>query len=497
MATTDSPETNVHGLLIGGERRLGSDGGVLDRFNPAHPSELVARVARATPADVRAAYDAAAEAAPAWRRTPGPKRGEILFRAAELLNSSVDSLGEELAREEGKTLAEGRGEVARAAQILRWFAGEASQPVGDVLPSANTTTFLWSERVPLGVVCVITPWNFPVAIPVWKLAPALAFGNTVVWKPSELTPLCAVRVAEALTEAGLPAGVLNVVYGLPSEIGDAVTGDERIAGLTFTGSTATGRAIQQSVVGRGVKVQLELGGKNPVIVLDDADLEQAVEQTLRGAMMSTGQKCTATSRALVLPGIRAAFTERLAERAAALTVGDPLLAQTQIGPLVSEAQQQRVLGYLDVAAEEGHTLLAGGRGAAALPAGGQADGWFVAPTVYDRVDPASRLGQEEVFGPVVGVIAVDSLEHAVEVANGTQYGLSASIFTRDIARAFAFVREVEAGMIHVNSETAGAEPQAPFGGTKASSSGSREQGKAAVTFFTETKTVYLDMPAGG
>ncbi|MDO8211733.1 aldehyde dehydrogenase family protein [Conexibacter sp. CPCC 206217] len=481
-------ETPVHGLLIDGEWRQGA--GVLERRNPARPSELVARVATAGPDDVRAAYDAAAAAAPGWRRTPPPKRGEILFAAAALLAQRVDAIGEELSREEGKTLAEGRGEVARAVQILRWFAGEASQPLGDVLPSAGATTFVWSERAPLGVVCVITPWNFPVAIPIWKIAPALAFGNTVVWKPSELTPLCAVRVAQVLTEAGLPPGVLNVVHGLPSEIGDAVTGDERIAALTFTGSTATGRRIQRAVVGRGVKVQLELGGKNPVIVLDDADLEQAVEQTLRGAMMSSGQKCTATSRALVLPGIRDAFAQRLIDRVGALRVGDPLLERTQIGPLVSEGQRDRVVSYLDVAAQEGHELAVGGRDAA--PDG---DGWFVAPTVYRDVDPASRLGQEEVFGPVLGLIAVDSLEQAVEVANGTQYGLSASIFTRDIARAFAFVREVEAGMVHVNSETAGAEPQVPFGGSKASSSGSREQGKAAVAFFTETKTVYLDMPS--
>jgi len=485
MTATD---TTVHGLLIGGQWQ--QTGATLERRNPARPDELVARVAKATPADVRAAYDAAAEAAPGWRRTPGPARGEILHRAAALLAARVDEIGEELSREEGKTLAEGRGEVARGVQVLRWFAGEASQPIGDVLPSANATTFLWSQRVPLGVVCVITPWNFPVAIPLWKIAPALAFGNAVVWKPSELTPLCAVRVAEVLEEAGLPPGVLNVVHGLPGEIGDAVTGDERIAGLSFTGSTATGRAIQQAVVGRGVKVQLELGGKNPVIVLDDADLDQAVEQTLRGAMMSTGQKCTATSRALVLPGIADAFCERLVERARALRVGDPLEPGTDLGPVVSEQQRERVLGYLDVAAQEGHRLAVGGR--EALPA---RDGWFVAPTVYRDVDPASRLGQEEVFGPVLGVIPVGSLEEAVTVANDTRYGLSASIFTRDVARAFAFVREVEAGMVHVNSETAGAEPQAPFGGMKDSSSHSREQGKAAAAFFTESKTVYLDMPA--
>jgi acyl-CoA reductase-like NAD-dependent aldehyde dehydrogenase len=361
-----------------------------------------------------------------------------------------------------------------------------------VLPSANAATFLWSERVPLGVVCVITPWNFPIAIPAWKIAPAIAFGNTVVWKPSELTPLLAARLARTLQEAGLPAGVLNLVHGEPSAIGAAVTGDERIAGLSFTGSTAAGRAIQQRVIGRGVKVQLELGGKNPVIVLEDADLDHAVEQTLRGAMWSAGQKCTATSRALVLPGIADAFAERLLARVNELKVGDPLDPAVNLGPVVSEAQRDRVLGYLDVAAREGHELAAGGRDA--VPAG---EGWFVAPTVYRGVDPASRLGQEEVFGPVLGLIPVSSLEEAVTVANGTQYGLSASIFTRDIARAFAFVREIEAGMVHVNSETAGAEPHAPFGGMKASSSHSREQGKAAVHFYTETKTVYLDMPPAG
>jgi aldehyde dehydrogenase (NAD+) len=484
MTTT---ETTTHGLLIGGAWTTNGD--EIESRNPARPSEVVARVTRATPDDVRAAYDAAAEAAPVWRRTPGPARGEILYRAAELLAARADAVGEELAREEGKTRAEGVGEVRRAAQILRFFAGEASQPVGDVLPSAGATTFLWSEQVPLGVVCIITPWNFPIGIPAWKIAPAIAFGNTVVWKPSELTPLLAVRFAQALHEAGLPAGVLNVVHGEPAVIGAAVTDDPRIDGLSFTGSTAAGRAIQQRVIGRGVKVQLELGGKNPVIVLDDADVDHAVEQTLRGAMMSSGQKCTATSRALVLPGVEAAFTERLLARVGALKVGDPLDPATNVGPVVSEAQRDRILGYLDVARDEGHALALGGR--EAVPAG---DGWFVPPTVYRDVDPASRLGQEEVFGPVLGVISVGSLEEAVAVANGTQYGLSASIFTRDLARAFAFVRDIDAGMVHVNSETAGAEPHAPFGGMKASSSHSREQGKAAVHFYTETKTVYLDMP---
>ena len=475
------------GLYIGGGWT--QPGEVLESRNPARPNEVVARVAVATPEDVRAAYDAAEQAAPVWRRTPPIARGEILYRAAELMAARADALGEELSREEGKTIVEGRGEVTRAAAILRYFAGECAQPVGDVLPSAGERTFVWSERTPLGVVCVITPWNFPVAIPVWKLAPALAFGNTVVWKPSELTPLCAVRVTEVLAEAGLPPGVLNLVVGEPADIGDAVTGDPRVAALTFTGSLPVGRAIQSAVVARGVKVQLELGGKNPVIVLEDADLDHAVEQTLRGAMSSTGQKCTATSRALVLPGIADAFTDRLLARVREMTVGDPLDPRTDMGPLVSERQRGRVHSYFDVAADEGHELLAGGH-EGAVPN----EGWFVAPTVYGGVDPASRLGTEEVFGPVLGVMPVDDLDAALALANDVEFGLSASIFTRDLGRAFAFVRDIEAGMVHVNRETAGAEPQVPFGGTKASSSHSREQGKAAAAFYTDVKTVYLDIP---
>lgn len=486
MSTATNPA--VYGLLIGG--RWSASDRLMDSANPARPDELLGRFTMATVADVGAAYDAAEAAAPGWRRIPPVRRGEVLYRAAELLAARADAIGEELSREEGKTLAEGRGEVARAAAILRFFAGETAQPTGDVHPSANAGSFVYSTREPLGVVAIITPWNFPVAIPVWKLAPALAFGNVVVWKPSELTPLCAVRVAEVLEEAGLPPGVLNLVTGDPAEVGDAVTGEPRVAGISFTGSARVGRMIQAAVTPRGVKVQLELGGKNPVIVLDDADLHLAVEQTVRGAMWSTGQKCTATSRALVLPGIADAFTSQLLERVAGLRVGDPLDAAVDLGPLVSDVQRERVRGYLDVAVAEGHELLAGGPDASVPDAG-----WFVAPTVYGGVQPASRLGSEEVFGPVLGLMPVASLDEAVAVANGVEFGLSASVFTRDIRRAFEFIREIQAGMVHVNSETAGAEPQVPFGGMKGSSSHSREQGKAAADFYTDVKTVYLDMPA--
>ena len=483
--TIENPPT--YGSFIGGKWELADR--TFASVNPARPREVLGRFALASPADVAAAYAAAAEAAPGWRRTSAPQRGEILHRAASLIEPRVDQLGEELTREEGKTLAEGRAEVRRGIAILRYFAGEALQPSGAVYPSANHETFLYSVREPLGVVSIITPWNFPVAIPLWKLAPALAFGNTVVWKPSELTPLCAARLTEIFVEAGLPPGVLNMVTGDPSEIGDAVTNDATIEGLSFTGSAKVGRMIQAAVTPRGVKVQLELGGKNPVIVLDDADLDLAVEQTLRGAMYSTGQKCTATSRAIVLDEVADPFTDLLISRVQGLTVGDPLQEQTKVGPLVSSGQFERVLGYLDLARQEGHRLRLGGDSIAA-----EEGGYFVAPTVYEDIDPDSRLGQEEVFGPVVGTIRASTLERAVEIANSVDFGLSASIFTRDIGRAFQFIREIRTGVVHVNSETAGAEPQAPFGGMKGSSSHSREQGKAAVEFYTDTKTVYLDMP---
>ncbi len=472
----------AYGLFVDGEWRGGSGG--LENRNPAAPDVLVSTHDLATPQDIDDAYAAARAAAPGWRRTSPIMRGEILYRAAEIIAARAEQIAAELTAEEGKTLAEGRGEAGRAVSILRFFAGECSQPQGDLLPSAADRTLLYSTQEPLGVVCVITPWNFPIAIPTWKIAPALAYGNTVVFKPSDLTPLCAARLVDALHEAGLPPGVLNMVTGMPADIGDALTGHAEVDGITFTGSNPVGRAIQAAAVPRGVKVQLELGGKNPVIVLPDADLDLAVEQTLRGAMFSTGQKCTATSRAILHPAIAEAFTERVLDATQALTVGDGARDGVQIGPLVSRPQRDRVLSYLDVAREEGHQLLTGG-------SGGDGDGWFVQPTVYDGVAPGSRIGQEEIFGPVLGLMRADTFEEALEIANSVEYGLSASLFTRDLVAALAFAREAEVGVVHVNSETAGAEPHAPFGGMKRSSSHSREQGKAAVHFFTETKTVYI------
>jgi aldehyde dehydrogenase (NAD+) len=471
------------GLFVNGTWRAGS--GALENRNPANPDEVLSTHHLATAPEVEEAYAAARAAAPAWRRTSPIARGEILYRAADIIASRAEQIGRELTAEEGKTLPEGRGEAARAAAILRYFAGECGQPIGDMLPSVDERTTLYSLREPLGVVCVITPWNFPIAIPTWKVAPALAFGNTVVFKPSDITPLCAMRLTEALDEAGLPPGVLNTVTGMPAEIGDALTGSPEADAITFTGSGLVGRKIEAAAVAKGKKVQLELGGKNPVIVLPDADLELAVDQTLRGAMMSTGQKCTATSRAILHPTIADEFTERLLADAGALKVGDSLRdEEVRIGPLVSEAQRDKVLGYLSVAADEGHEVLLGGRPS-------ERPGWFVDPTIYAGVDPGSRIGQEEIFGPVLALMRADDLEQALAIANSVAYGLSASLFTRDLHNAIEFAREAQVGIVHINSETAGAEPHAPFGGMKASSSHSREQGKAAVQFFTETKTIYL------
>jgi alpha-ketoglutaric semialdehyde dehydrogenase len=475
---------------IGGDWRPAASGETMENRNPADRDDLVGRFAASSAEDVDAAIGAADEAYGTWRLSSPITRANILHKAANILESRIPEVGRELTREEGKTLKEGIGETTRAVQILRYFAGEAQQPSGEHYPSANPHTLLYTTREPLGVVGVITPWNFPIAIPAWKIAPALAFGNTVVFKPASLTPLTAVRFVEALAEAGLPPGVLNLVTGSAAQVGDPLVNDERVVAISFTGSNETGAELRRTAAERGAKIQLEMGGKNPAIVLADADLDHALGQVINGAMMSTGQKCTATSRAIVDRGIVDRFTDMLAERIGALHVGDPLQAETQIGPLIDERAANRVAGEVDAAKKNGAELLVGGG-----RLGGDLErGAFVAPALFAGVDPDSRLGQDELFGPVLGVIPVDSLEEAMRVANQVKFGLSASIFTRDIGKALAFAREIEAGIVHVNSETAGAEPQVPFGGMKGSSSYSREQGKASREFFTQTKTVYFDPP---
>jgi len=491
VTAASAAATETYGNHINGEWVPAASGETFENRSPADTDDLVGRFAASGKEDVARAVSAAAGAAEGWRQTSAIARATILYKASEILAGRQAEIGRELTREEGKTLKEGIGETGRAVQILRYFAGEAQQPSGEHYPSMNPLTLLYTVREPLGVVAVITPWNFPIAIPAWKMAPALAFGNTVVFKPASLTPLCAVRLTEALAEAGLPPGVLNLVTGSAPAVGDPLVRDSRVAGISFTGSNAVGRELRKLAAETGAKLQLELGGKNPAIVLADADLDHALTHVVAGAMMSTGQKCTATSRAIVDRRIANRFTQDLTSRIAALKVGDPLAAETQIGPAVSAEAAERIVADIAAASSDGASLIVGGD---RLNANGHGRGHFVAPTLFGDVDPDSTLGQEELFGPVLGVIPVDGLDEAMAVANRVKYGLSASLFTRDLGTALSFVRGIQAGIVHVNSETAGAEPHVPFGGMKGSSSYSREQGKAAREFFTQTKTVYVDPP---
>lgn len=481
--------TQTYLNYIGGKWLAAANGETTPDVNPANTEEVLALFPLAGREDAAQAVDAAAHAFPAWSKMPMPKRGDILHQAARLLEERVGEVAAALTREEGKTFAESKGEVLRAVSILRYYASETMQPTGEIYPSAAANTLLYAERVPIGVVALITPWNFPIAIPTWKLAPALAYGNTVVLKPAELTPLTAWHLVDVLEKAGLPPGVLNLVVGRGSQAGRELVENQQVKAISFTGSNEVGAQIAAQAATRGAKVQLEMGGKNPTVVLADADLEQAVELTIAGAMLSTGQKCTATSRVIVQREVADEFRDRLVTRAETIRVGDGMAPDTYMGPLVNAAAEQRVLDYIKVGQAEGARLLTGG---VKLRGDAYERGYFVAPTVFDKVAPEMRIAQEEIFGPVVGLIEARDFDEAVRLANETRFGLSASVVTRDLNLALRFVREVEAGIVHVNSQTAGAEPQVPFGGFKSSSSGGREQGKAARDFFTQTKTVYID-----
>lgn len=481
----------VWGNYIGGEWIPSESGKTFESRNPANTRELIGEFAASTKTDVAHAIQTAADAAAKWHDTTAIARANILFKAAEILASRQTEVGRDLAREEGKTLKEGIGETGRAVQILRYYAGDIQQPDGEHYPSANPDTLLYTMREPLGVVGVITPWNFPIAIPAWKIVPAIAYGNTVVFKPASATPLLAARFVEALAEAGLPAGVVNLVTGSASVVGDPLVEDDRVRAISFTGSGEVGRKLAVTAAKRGAKIQLELGGQNPAIVLADADMNHAIQHVMTGAMWSSGQKCTATSRAIVHRSIVDEFTHKLRDKIANLKVGDPLDESTQLGPLISESAVESVLAGANRAQSDGSELLAGGT---RLTDAGREHGYFMAPTLFANVDPSSELGQEEIFGPIMGVIPVDDMDEAIEIANGVKYGLAASIFTRDLGRALQFARKIQTGIVHVNSETPGAEPQVPFGGYKGSGSYSREQGKSARDFYTQIKTVYIDPP---
>jgi acyl-CoA reductase-like NAD-dependent aldehyde dehydrogenase len=416
-------------------------------------------------------------------------RGAMLARAAALLDADKEEIARVLSREEGKTFAESLGEVKKAVNVLEFISAEGRRLGGHTVPSELARNFCYTVRQPLGVVACITPWNFPVAIPFWKMAPALVAGNTVVFKPATLTPETAAAVVSIFDRAGAPAGVVNMVLGSGGTVGNALVDAPHVRAVSFTGSTEVGTALYARAAARLARVQCEMGGKNPVVILADADLDLAVEAVANGAYGSTGQRCTATSRVVVEESVADAFVERLVARTARVRVGNGLEQGIDMGPAVDLAQMQTDLQYVQIAQEEGAKMLCGG----GRPPGQSFEhGYYVQPTVFDHVGPGMRLAQEEVFGPVVAVLRVPDFERALEVANGVRYGLSASVFTADVTRAFRFVDAIEAGIVHVNSGTPGGEAQLPFGGTKETGVGPREQGTSAIEFFSELKTVYFD-----
>ncbi|WP_226040012.1 aldehyde dehydrogenase family protein [Natrinema sp. DC36] len=481
---------------VDGEWIESETGDTITVENPAAPDEVVARYQQSSAADAERAIEAAAAAADEWGATPGPERGRILAETGRILADRKDELTELLVREEGKTRGEAAGEVQRAIDIFRYYGSKTHDLGGTVKSPSSRDTTLYTVKEPLGVVGLITPWNYPIAIPAWKLAPALAAGNAAVLKPASIAPGVAHAIFEALDEAGLPDGVANFVTGPGSSVGGELVTSDSVDAISFTGSTAVGTSVYDQATEDGKRVQLEMGGKNPTIVSDSADVEEAADIVAAGAFGVTGQACTACSRAIVHTDVYDEFVEAVVDRAAAIEPG-PGLEESDMGPHVSESELEGTLEYVDIAREEGATLeyvdIAREEGAT-LETGGSAldrDGYYVEPTVFSDVEPSMRLAQEEVFGPVLAVLEVEDFDDALAVANGVDYGLSASVVTDDHTEANRFVDEIEAGVAKVNAKTTGLELHVPFGGMKDSSSETwREQGDEGLEFYTIEKTVY-------
>jgi aldehyde dehydrogenase (NAD+) len=476
-----------HGNFIGGNWQAAASGRWYVIRNPARPGEALGEFPASSLADVEQAVAAAARAAEEWAATPGPQRGGLLMRFAQLLEDSKAELGRIVTLEMGKTLGEAVGEVGRAAVEARFAAGEASRLDGHTFASERAGFTCETVLEPLGVVAAISPWNFPVVTPVRKIAPALACGNAVVFKPASLTPWSATYVVKLLEAAGLPAGVVNLVIGSGREVGDALVDDARVGGITFTGSTAVGIPLYERAARRMARVQLELGGKNPAVVVEHDDLEGAAREIVSAAFLCSGQRCTALSRVIVVDNQADELVERILAHAGRIRVGDGLEEGTTMGPLVSRAQLDTVERYVKLGLESGARLLAGGRRLAPEPDTG---GYYYAPTIFDHVAPDSPLALEEIFGPVLPVIRVGGFDEAVDVANGTRYGLAAALFTSKMKLAHAFIRRVQAGMIHINHGTA-SQAHVPFGGVKDSGQGAYSIGHTAQEFFTNLKTVYV------
>ena len=475
------------GSYINGQWVEGQSTKMVRNVNPANTNDVIAEFPMATAEQTQHAIEAAQAAFPAWKRTPGPERGRVIWRAAEIARRRHEEIARMMTREEGKILREARGETTKGNSLLEYYAGSGFRMSGSTLPSEARDTFTYTVRQPLGVVGLIAPWNFPWAIPVWKSAPAIVSGNTVVFKPAVLTPGTAALLAEIYEEAGLPPGVFNMVVGSGSEVGEAIVNAPEVRAVSFTGSNTIGNSLYEKAAKRGIKVTCEMGGKNAVIVLPDADLDKAATAIHGGAFGSTGQRCTATSRVIVVGNVKEALLARLVEKAKAIKIGAGLDESIDMGPAVDGKQFQTDLDYIEVGKSEGARLVLGG----GKPAGLE-NGYYVEPTIFDGVSPDMRIFQEEIFGPVLSIATANNLDEAIEFANSVEFGLTTSIFTQDINNAMRFIDEVETGMVHVNEPTIGGEAQLPFGGIKATGIGDREMAEEGLNFFTEIKTVFIN-----
>ena len=491
METLTKSKTQTTKLLqyIGGQWIEGGADREVVSTNPADTREVLAKFKSADKNDALRAIEAAKKAAPGWRAVTPPARGRILAQAAQIARRRRDELAALMTREQGKILAEAKGEMDKGITLMEWFSGEGMRLMGTTAPSELPQNLLYTLRQPLGVVSIITPWNFPWAIPVWKLSPALVAGNTVVFKPASLVPAMAVEIVKIFEEAGLPPGVLNLVLGAGSALGDVLVEDPRIRAVSFTGSNSVGQRVHGICGKRGIKATCEMGGKNPGIVWDDADLDLALGGIMKGAFGSTGQRCTATSRLILHEKIADTFIKMLIDEMKKIKVGNGLDPATGMGPAVDQSQLDCDLEYIDIATKEGAKLLYGGK---RLTQGDLQHGYFIEPTLFGDVKPSMRLFQEEVFGPVLSVTRVKSFEEMLAVANDCPFGLTCAFYTQDLTLAMRFSDEIEAGMVHINSPTIGGEAQVPFGGVKGSGVGDREMSKEGLHFFTELKTVFLD-----
>jgi len=488
-ATLGQTPTKVVKNFIDGEWVGSSTGETFENRNPADTRDVVGIFQKSAKADVDAAVDAAKRAFAKWRLVPAPRRAEIVFRAAEILIERKEDYARDMTREMGKVLNETRGDVQEAIDAAYYNAGEGRRMFGPTVPSELPNKFAMAVRQPIGVCGMITPWNFPMAISSWKLLPAIVCGNTCVIKPAQDTPLSTFNLVAALTDAGLPKGVINIVAGFGPDVGTPLAEHPDVRAVSLTGSSAVGRIIGGIAAKSFKHCSLELGGKNPMIVLDDANLELAIEGGLWGGFGTTGQRCTATSRIVVQKGVYREFIERYVARAKKLKVGNGLDETTEMGPAINEKQLQTDLSYVEIGKNEGAKLMCGGN---RLDKGDYQHGWFMEPTVFSDVDPTMRIAQEEIFGPVVSIIPCDDLGDAIEIANGIEYGLSSALYTKDVNKAFAAIRDLDTGITYINAPTIGAEVHLPFGGTKATGNGHREGGIGAIDFYTEWKSVYVD-----